>query len=274
MRALDAAIAVVASSSFGLGCGAAVIHPIHVPPTPAEIYEINVRQSPIYVELLPTTRSAGITLRIKYIVSADAEKIVVAHDGGPPFALRAGAVSQFHASPPSRTAIGAALGGGVGVLLGLGLANPHRPDRRQALPTATLLLPPAAGRVWCTSPSPVAAGAVGALIGGAAAESPDDVSVTWIPAASPPPPRSAAAAARATPLAHPQPRTPGTSALVVVQSAEVRSAPFEVAPVIVVLAHGEHLFVDETSPAGWRVAFLPEGRVGYIQDAQVRVDAP
>jgi hypothetical protein len=53
----------------------------------------------------------------------------------------------------------------------------------------------------------------------------------------------------------------------------VRSAPFDVAPVVVVLPRGQGLFVDATPNAGWRVATLQDGRVGYIQDAQVRADS-
>jgi hypothetical protein len=61
---------------------------------------------------------------------------------------------------------------------------------------------------------------------------------------------------------------------VVAPSAEVRSAPFKVAPVIVSLARGDRLQVTPTPNAGWRVVFLPDGRVGYIQDVQVEVAAP
>lgn len=77
----------------------------------------------------------------------------------------------------------------------------------------------------------------------------------------------------------PAPRGPPTpadkrSASVVAPATEVHSAPFNVAPVVVVLGPGQGLFVDATPNAGWRVATLLDGRVGYIQDAQVRVDSP
>jgi len=263
MRSFHAPTAVAVLCSFGLGCAATVTHPIHVPPTYAEVYEINSRQWPLYVELLPTSSSGGGELRIKYVVSADAEKIVVARDDGPPFALRVGDVARFQVRPTSSAATGAAVGAGLGVLIGLGFAKltagigagvRHGVDS-----------PPSSGgqpvSVYITSAAIV--GAIGALIGAAVASSPDDVPVTWIPTPDPPLPSSAG-----------QPPTLRTPALVVVPSAEVRSAPFEVAPVIAVLAHGEHLLVGETSREGWRVAFLPQGRVGYIQDAQVRGGAP
>jgi hypothetical protein len=47
-----------------------------------------------------------------------------------------------------------------------------------------------------------------------------------------------------------------------------------VAPVVAVLARGQSLFVDAIPNAGWRVATLLDGRVGYIQDAQVKVSSP
>ena len=84
--------------------------------------------------------------------------------------------------------------------------------------------------------------------------------------------------AQSTPLdvAPPHPPTPTVtrSASVVAPSAQLRSAPFNVAPVVVVLAHGQRLFVAPTPNAGWRFATLPDGRAGYVQDAQVKLDAP
>jgi hypothetical protein len=71
----------------------------------------------------------------------------------------------------------------------------------------------------------------------------------------------------------PPPPADKRSASVVAPSTEVHSAPFNVAPIVVVLAPGQGLFVDATPDAGWRVATLLDGRVGYIQDAQVRVEA-
>ena len=62
--------------------------------------------------------------------------------------------------------------------------------------------------------------------------------------------------------------------MVVAVAAEVRSAPFVVAPVVVVLARGVRLFVDETPRAGWRVAYLSDGRVGYVEDARIKTSAP
>ena len=64
------------------------------------------------------------------------------------------------------------------------------------------------------------------------------------------------------------------SAIVVARSAEVHSAPFNVAPVVVVLRQGQGLFVEATPRVGWRVATLLDGRAGYIQDAEVKSDSP
>jgi hypothetical protein len=103
----------------------------------------------------------------------------------------------------------------------------------------------------------------------------------WQPSSPPPPPPDSTEPGPALPLgpASPPPRglpTPAVkrSASVVAPSAEVHSAPFNVAPVVVVLARGQGLFVDATPNAGWRVATLLDGQVGYIQDAQVKVDSP
>jgi hypothetical protein len=76
-------------------------------------------------------------------------------------------------------------------------------------------------------------------------------------------------------LAPPPPPPEGKkSASVVASSAEVRSAPFEGAPVVAVLSRGQRLLVDPTPNAGWRVVPLRDGRVGYIQDAQIKMDSP
>jgi len=100
------------------------------------------------------------------------------------------------------------------------------------------------------------------------------------PSPPPPPPPASAEPGPAPSLgpASPPPRLPISadkrSASVVAPSTEVRSAPFNVAPVVAVLARGQSLFVDATPNAGWRVATLLDGRVGYIQDAQVKVSSP
>ena len=63
------------------------------------------------------------------------------------------------------------------------------------------------------------------------------------------------------------------AASIVAESAEVRSAPFKVAPVVAVLPRGQRLAVDPTPADGWRVAVLSDGRTGYVEDAEVEVDA-
>jgi hypothetical protein len=103
------------------------------------------------------------------------------------------------------------------------------------------------------------------------------------PGAWPPPPSGAPSTesalepsteAQSAPPPHPPTPVVTRSASVVAPSAELRSAPFIVAPVVVVLAHGQHLFVDPTPNAGWRFATLSDGRAGYVQDAQIKVDSP
>jgi hypothetical protein len=83
---------------------------------------------------------------------------------------------------------------------------------------------------------------------------------------APPPPPAPSPPAPSLP-----PPAPKSSASVVTPTAEVRSAPFDVAPVVAVLARGQRLRVQETPRAGWRVAILPDGRVGYIRQAQVEL---
>jgi hypothetical protein len=59
----------------------------------------------------------------------------------------------------------------------------------------------------------------------------------------------------------------------VVSSAEVRSAPFKVAPLLTTLSQGQKIAVGVTANNGWRVATLADGRTGYVQDAQIKVEA-
>jgi hypothetical protein len=91
-----------------------------------------------------------------------------------------------------------------------------------------------------------------------------------------PPPGAASLFAPPPPSSPPPPQPPPgkRAARVVAPSADVRTAPFKVAPVLVVLPQGQDLFVDAAPSAGWRVATLRDGRVGYVQDAQVKVGSP
>jgi hypothetical protein len=77
----------------------------------------------------------------------------------------------------------------------------------------------------------------------------------------------------ASPSAPPAPPADGRVPATVVASAQLRSAPFAVAPVVTVLAPGQSLSVAPTSSNGWRSAKLTDGRGGYVQDAQIKVDA-
>lgn len=51
--------------------------------------------------------------------------------------------------------------------------------------------------------------------------------------------------------------------------ADVRSAPYLVAPVLTRLNPGQQVWVSHDATGGWRVVALPDGRTGYIQDAHV-----
>ena len=208
------------------------------------------------VELLPR---AGPSPTIDRVVHVDASKILVAPESGQPYAIRLDDVSAFTRWRGGRgAAVGAVVGGavlGFGLLVsavviaGMGDPGPSRPgemtsDQRSGPswgPIAEICLVSAA-----------AGAAVGALIGAGTRRS-----FMLVPDAAPEPP--------------PRPSL-SEHARVVASSAELRSAPFEVAPVIAVLPRGQGLLVAATANAGWRVAALPDGRVGYIQDANVTMD--
>jgi hypothetical protein len=105
----------------------------------------------------------------------------------------------------------------------------------------------------------------------------------WQPSSpGPPPPDSTAPGPAATLGPASQPSAPSRpasleeekAAVVVAASAAVRSAPFKVAPAIAVLPKGKVLLVDATSNAGWRFVPLKDGRAGYIEDAQLKMDSP
>jgi hypothetical protein len=274
MRSFDAAFAFAAACSLaaGLGC-AARIQPIHGPPTPAEIREINAPEAPIDVEPLPTAGWGNYKGRVDHIVSADAEKIVVAREGTP-FAFRLADVDKFHLRRTGRgAAIGAGVGAGIGALIGFGIVSVLRygwsdPD------TSGFPVGPAAELVGYGA---FYSSGIGALIG-AMAGSPKDFPVVLGPA---PPseygsPTPAPVAAGRNADIHVVDAKPvlKVAAIVVAPSAEVRSAPFKVAPVIATLPRGQRLDVEPTPKAGWRVAFLSDGRVGFIQAAQLEVDTP
>jgi len=86
--------------------------------------------------------------------------------------------------------------------------------------------------------------------------------------AAPEPPEEAAA-----PPLPPLPPVPAGSspATVTVASAEIRTAPFKVAPVVSVVPMGQWLFVQTTATDGWRAATLFDGRRGFVEDEQVKV---
>jgi hypothetical protein len=268
-RDTGVAIAVVVSCWLALGLGCATTtetaQPIHRPPTPAELFQINEERGPLVVDLIPT---AGPPLVIDHVVSADATKVVVAPFNGPyfpPYALRLDDVAAFSARTTGRgvvsgAATGAAIGAGIGALLIAlvwrlqGIGPPPNPN---APPCDSCGGPGAMFYVDTFLLSAAIGGVVGAFRGGSAG-SPERFPLDL----GPPPPEA------------PPPTTasPRRSASVVAPSAEVRSAPFEVAPVVAVVARGQRLSVEASSRAGWRVVYLPGGRVGYVQDARLGDD--
>jgi hypothetical protein len=279
---LDAAIFVVASCSIELGC--ATLQPIHASPTPSEIAEINESGSSIVVEPLMIPPLGGHSWTVDHIVFADAQRIVVAPDDGPAFAFRVGEVANFHVR---RTGHGAAVGGAIGAAIGAigGLAAGFVVSRMgdPGPPARTPTPGPSAGSeagayLAIAAVGALAYGSFGALIG-TITGAPEDFPVIWT---APPFPVAQSMPAPiydapAPPVSRPSPPAPaprGAAAIVVSASAAVRSAPFTVAPVVVVLAQGTHLFVDETPRAGWRVAYLSDGRVGYVEDARIKPGAP
>ncbi|HVU51912.1 MAG TPA: hypothetical protein VHL80_14545 [Polyangia bacterium] len=85
-------------------------------------------------------------------------------------------------------------------------------------------------------------------------------------------PVAAAPVPASAPPTAPAPALDKSPASVVSASAEVRSAPFAVAPLVTTLAQGQRLSVGGATN-GWRAATLADGRGGYVQDAQIKVDA-
>jgi hypothetical protein len=59
---------------------------------------------------------------------------------------------------------------------------------------------------------------------------------------------------------------------VVTRDTEARSAPFNVAPVVETLAPGAKLDAEEQPSNGWRRVRLPDGKFGFVRDADVAVD--
>jgi hypothetical protein len=259
MRSCDAAFAFACSLVLGLGC--ARIQPIHEPPTLAEIREINAEGS-ISVELLPTAGRDNHRLKVDHVVSADAEKIVVAPAHGPPLAFDLGDVAQFHVRRRGRGGVvGASVGAGIGALGGLGIASFLYATGQSPDPSGF----PVGSAIKLAEGGAIACSIIGAVIG-AFGLSHEDFPLLLGPA--PPSEYGSPKLALAPPPAAKR------AAIVVAPSAEVRSAPFKVAPVLVTFARGQRLYVNLTPNAGWRVAFLSDGRVGYIEDAQVEADPP
>jgi hypothetical protein len=85
--------------------------------------------------------------------------------------------------------------------------------------------------------------------------------------------RSAASDPPATPASGEAAKS-WAAATVGATAAEVRTAPFLVAPLLTTLAPGQSVSVSASATDGWRHAMLPDGRLGYVLDAAVRLSSP
>jgi hypothetical protein len=85
---------------------------------------------------------------------------------------------------------------------------------------------------------------------------------------------AATASAPAAPTEPPAPPgvVPPRFGLVVASEGDVRTAPFIVAPLLMQLATGQRLALSGEATNGWFVVKLPDGRVGYVQDTQIRLE--
>jgi hypothetical protein len=81
----------------------------------------------------------------------------------------------------------------------------------------------------------------------------------------PPPPVSARAGAGVVV------RGPPVATVVTASDATVRTAPFEVAPVLTHVHAGDELVADAEAVGAWRRVKLPDGRFGLVHDADVKV---
>jgi hypothetical protein len=52
----------------------------------------------------------------------------------------------------------------------------------------------------------------------------------------------------------------------------VRTAPYRVAPPVTELPPAQRVQVSAVATNGWRVVMLPDGRVGYVEDAALRLE--
>lgn len=61
--------------------------------------------------------------------------------------------------------------------------------------------------------------------------------------------------------------------VVLAPGAEVRTAPYLVSPLLLNLRAGDLLSLSDRVNDGWRRVQIPDGRTGYVQDTQVRIEA-
>jgi hypothetical protein len=80
----------------------------------------------------------------------------------------------------------------------------------------------------------------------------------------------AAPVAQVVPAPLPKPPADKLWASVVASAAELRTAPFQVAPIVTTVPNGQRIVVGESANSGWRLAALPDGRIGYVRDDQIQ----
>ena len=59
---------------------------------------------------------------------------------------------------------------------------------------------------------------------------------------------------------------------VVASPGDVRTAPYLVAPILARMPPGQRVLVSADATNGWRLVAFPDGRTGYIQDAQALLE--
>ena len=78
----------------------------------------------------------------------------------------------------------------------------------------------------------------------------------------------------ASPAASPPAADNGQSSAIVNSTADLRSAPSAVAPVLIHLDAGAQLTVSNQVRDGWRLTSLQDGHVAYVQDAVLHIAGP
>jgi hypothetical protein len=86
-----------------------------------------------------------------------------------------------------------------------------------------------------------------------------------------PTPETAQTGAPRVPAVQPPTRT-SRLAVIGPSPGVVRTAPYRVAPPVTELPPAQRVQVSAVATNGWRVVMLPDGRVGYVEDAALRLE--